>query len=53
MQELNNKQSLEPISMEEYLSKRQRIREAEEHRSIKANDKVEKSSAYVLAELYV
>ena len=48
-QQLNN----EIISMEEYLYKRQQIRETEEKRFGKSAGHKEKSSVRLLAELYV
>lgn len=51
MQYSEDRNSQKPISMEEYLYKRQQIREAEEQR-IQGREK-KQSSAYVLAELYV
>jgi len=51
MQEHNDRNSQKPISMEEYLYKRQQIREAEEQQTRRGRQK--KSPAYMLAELYV
>ena len=48
MQKQNDKYCQKPISMEEYLYKRQKIREEEQTRR-----RQEKSPAYMLAGLYV
>jgi len=50
MQKQNDKYCQKPISMEEYLYKRQKIREAEEQQTRRRQ---EKSPAYMLAGLYV
>ena len=45
--------SQKPIDVEEYLFKRQQIREAEEQRTAGKPEILKKSPAYMLAELYV
>ncbi|MEF9942098.1 MAG: hypothetical protein RSA90_06390 [Lachnospiraceae bacterium] len=53
MQQNNFDNNQEIISMEEYLSKRQRIREKEQQRNCKRGITKETSAAVMLAELYV
>ena len=54
MQQEENRKNQEIISIEEYLYKRKKIKEQEEQQfSIYENSAKEKSSALILAELYM
>jgi len=48
-----NTYSQKPLTMEEYLYKRQLIREAEEKRPAGKRDIMKRSSPYMVKELYV
>lgn len=51
MQQKNNSNHLEVITMEEYLTKRQKIREKEQKREHKKAEK--ENSVWMMAELYI
>ena len=53
MNNTEDRYSQKPLTMEEYLYKRQLIREAEEKRPAGKREILQKSSAYKLTELYV